>query len=92
MGASILLQLFVAKRVDTTAADVRRRRPHRRALSGDRAGGPGLQRQAVDAQRQGGPPADRAVASIEASSRGCEPSVVLELSDRIRRGELDAFV
>ena len=46
--------------------------------------------QSVDARGQGDPAPDRAV--VDQAGTGSIASLVLELSDRIRRGELDAFV
>jgi ABC-2 type transport system permease protein len=86
MGASILLQLFVAQRVDTKT---------RSFAVVDRTGDlyPAIERaaQAYNAQAIGSK--GQAVRPRLAPSRaGAADAAVLELSDRIRRGDLDAYV
>ena len=85
MGLSIGLQLFVAKRVDTKT---------RSFAVVDRTGElyPAIERavkayneQAVDARGQPVRP------RLAVSSAAPDAAAALELSDRIRRGELDAF-
>jgi ABC-2 type transport system permease protein len=90
MGGSIVLQLVVAKRVDT--------RPRKVAvidkthdLYSDLA-------KAADAHNAGSADADgkpirpRIELSSTEQADNAAPTAVLELSDRVRRGELDAFV
>ena len=48
--------------------------------------------QAVDAQGKGDPPADSSCRASDREPDDVDAAAVLELSDRIRRGELDAFV
>ncbi len=91
-GGSVLLQLFIAKRVDSTARSVAvldRTGVLYPALARAAAG---YNAQAKDAQGKPVHPTIK-VESIESSSQGnAEPSGVLELSNRVRRGELDAFI
>ena len=92
MGASILLQVFVAERVDTKPRKFVVIDQSGCSLSRHRAGRPGIQRQASRRPGQGrrGPGWSR-------SRRRPRPALAirrlaLELSDRIHRGELDAYV
>jgi ABC-2 type transport system permease protein len=91
-GGSILLQLFVIKRVDT--------RPRTIAVI-DRTGDlfSSLERAAQKYNAQTVNPQGEAIlpkiqlTAIAANIRGeVEPIVLLELSEKVRRGELDAFV
>jgi ABC-2 type transport system permease protein len=90
MGGSILLQLVVAKRVDT--------KPRKVAVI-DRTGDlyPAIERAVGLYNSQSVDPAGKAFRPrIELSSIKSEAqrgqSLILDLSDRIRRGELDAFL
>ena len=91
IGASILIQLFVAKRVDTRPRTIA-------VVDGSAALYESLataahahNSKAVDAQGKAVQPRIE-ISWIDQKAAGdVEPSQVLELSDRIRRGELDAF-
>jgi ABC-2 type transport system permease protein len=90
MGVSILLQLVVARRVDTKTrmvAVIDRTAELYPAL--EKAAGL-YNSQTVD--RQGKTIRPRIQVSSIRSEGPLDPSVSLELSDKIRRGELDAFV
>ena len=92
MGASILLQLFVAERVDT--------KPRKFVVidhSGELA--PAIRQAAEahnaklpDARRKNARPRMEPETYSASASGGSDDSPALELSDRIRRGELDAYV
>jgi ABC-2 type transport system permease protein len=92
MGASILLQLFVAERVDT--------KPRKFVVidhSGELA--PAIRQAAEahnaklpDARAKNARPRMELETYSASSSGGLDDSLALELSDRIRRGELDAYV
>jgi ABC-type Na+ efflux pump permease subunit len=92
-GLSVVIQLFVAKRTDT--------RPRMIAIV-DRTGElyPALDRaaqshnaQTIDLRSKKAVRPRIQASSITTQSQGeVAPMVLLELSDRIRRGELDAFV
>jgi ABC-2 type transport system permease protein len=90
MGGSILLQVVVAKRSDT--------KPRKVAVI-DRTGNlyPAIEKAAgVHNSRSVDPAGKTARPRIELSridaGKDVQPSLVLELSDQIRRGDLDAFV
>jgi ABC-2 type transport system permease protein len=89
MGLSIGLQLFVARRVDTRT---------RTFAVVDRTGVlyPAIERAAKAYSEHAGDAKDRAVhPRLEPSRAGvgaADDATALELSDRIRRGELDAYV
>jgi ABC-2 type transport system permease protein len=90
MGASILLQLVIAKRVDTktrTVTVIDRTAELYPAL--EKAAGK-YNSQSVDAHGKTLRP--RIEVSSISAQRPSDSSLVLELSDKIRRGELDAFV
>jgi ABC-2 type transport system permease protein len=90
MGGSILLQLVVAKRVDTKA---------RKVAVVDHTGDlyPAIENAVRLYNSQSVDPAGKAfrpridLASIKPGAEA-DPSLILDLSDRIRRGDLDAFL
>ncbi len=92
MGGSMSLQVVVARKVDT--------RPRRVAvIDGPGTLAPALQRAAetfnaasVDANGKAVQPRITLEIVNTSSGEGASPERKLELSDRIRRGELDAFV
>jgi len=92
-GASVLFQLFLARHPDTrtrTIAIIDRTGELYPAL--DRAGAT-YNSQAIDVEDKTTIRPRIQASRINFASQGeVDPSVVLELSDRIRRGELDAFV
>jgi ABC-type Na+ efflux pump permease subunit len=88
MGASILLQVFVAERVDTKP---------RRFVVIDHTGTlyDAIEREAEmhnDQKTEARGKAIRPRLEPERAARDADSSLLLELSDRIRRGDLDAFV
>jgi ABC-type Na+ efflux pump permease subunit len=93
MGLSVLIQIFVADRTDTrtrTIAVVDHSGSLYDALDHSAAG---YNARTFDehGKKQARPKIE--VSRVEAPSQGeVAPSVILELSDRIRRGALDAFV
>ena len=90
-GASVLIQLVVAQRVDTrtrTLAVVDRSGALYPFLKG---AAETYNAQTVDAQGKSVRPRIEVSKIDQEIKSEIEPSVVLELSDRIRRGELDAF-
>jgi ABC-2 type transport system permease protein len=89
---SIVLQLFVAKRVDTRERTIA-------VIDGTAALVPSLETaaaaynlQTVDSQGKSIRPRIKVVRVESKVREQIEPALKLELSDRIKRGELDAFV
>jgi len=92
-GTSVLLQLFLAKRADTrtrTIAVIDRTGELYASL--DRAAETNNSQTLDVESKKAIRPRIQASRTTTLSQGEVDPSVVLELSDRIRRGELDAFV